>query len=162
MSIYGEGDPFIEWSEANDANDDGAAVLAAEREAGEVTTVNPGLIPVPGTAYEVVWLDGDIYANRHGKIRLTADEARAAARVIGGTWREAAAPSGGRLYFYALTCGHEMANLYEWEPGTGFICRGENRAAAAAHPATVVRLARARDAVPEPVPGSAPAPPDER
>lgn len=32
MSIYDEGDPFTEWNEANNANDDGAAVLAAERE----------------------------------------------------------------------------------------------------------------------------------
>jgi hypothetical protein len=31
--IYAEGDPFVEWNEANAANDDGEAVLAAERQA---------------------------------------------------------------------------------------------------------------------------------
>jgi hypothetical protein len=30
--IYAEGDPFIAWNEANDANADGEAVMAAERQ----------------------------------------------------------------------------------------------------------------------------------
>jgi hypothetical protein len=159
MSIYDE-DPFIEWNEANDANDDGEAVLAAEREADEATA-DPGRTSALGTAYEVVWPDGDIYANRNGEIRLTAAEASATARAVGGTWRAATAPGDSRLYFYKLTCGHETPNLYEQEPGTTLVCRGENRAAAA-HPATIVRLTRVRDIASEPVPGTASAPPDER
>jgi hypothetical protein len=108
-------------------------------------------MPALETAYEAVWPDGDIYANRHGEIRLTAGEARATARAIGGTWRAATAPGDRRLYFHKLTCGHETANLYEQEPGTTHVCCGENRAAAA-HPATVVRLTRVRDIAPGPVP----------
>jgi len=96
------------------------------------------------TAYEVVWPDGDIYANRHGEIRLAAAEASATANAIGGIWRAAGSAADGRLYFYKLTCGHEVANLYVWDAGTAFVCRGADRAAAA-HPATVVRLTRARD-----------------
>ena len=140
--------------------DEGEAVLAAERQADKDPAANPGLMLALETAYEVVWPDGDIYANRHGEIRLTVAEARATARAVGGTWRAARAPGEGRLYFYKLTCGHEKPNLYEQEPGTTLVCRGENRAAA--HPATVVRLTRARDIAPGPVPGTAPAPPGER
>src|SRR6202035_2719745 len=95
--------------------------------------------------FEAVRPDGDIYASPRGKIRLSAAEASAAAAAIGGTWRPAATPSAGRLYYYELTCGHEMANLYEWDPGTQHICRGED-GAAAAHPATIIRLTRVRDA----------------
>lgn len=97
-----------------------------------------------GTDYEVIWPDGDIFADRAGKIRFTAVGARAAARAIGGTWRTATAPAADRLYFYKLTCGHEVPNLYEWAPGTKHICRGEDRASPA-HPAVIVRLTRARD-----------------
>ena len=148
MSTHDEGDPFIEWSEAND---DGEAVLAAEREADVATAADLDLMPALDTAYEVVWPDGDIYANRHGEIRLTAAEARATARAIGGTWRAATAPGDSRLYFYKLTCGHETPNLYEQQPGTALVCRSENRAATA-HPATVVRLTRVRDTAPNPSP----------
>lgn len=42
MSIYDYGDPFIEWNEANDANDDGQAIIAAERQAGESGDDTPG------------------------------------------------------------------------------------------------------------------------
>jgi hypothetical protein len=39
--LYAEGDPFIGWNEANEANDDGAAVQAAERQA-EAEGASPG------------------------------------------------------------------------------------------------------------------------
>ena len=44
------------------------------------------------TAYEVIWPDGDVYANRHGKTRLSFAEAKATARAIGGKWRTAPMP----------------------------------------------------------------------
>jgi hypothetical protein len=47
----------------------------------------------PGTAYEVRWPDGGIYANRHGETVLTEDEAKATAPAIGGTWHRAVPPA---------------------------------------------------------------------
>jgi hypothetical protein len=43
----------------------------------------------PAKAYEVIWPgpDGGTYANRDGETALTADEAIATARAIGGRWR---------------------------------------------------------------------------
>lgn len=35
MSIYDHGDPYVEWNEANAANEDGQAVIDAERRAAE-------------------------------------------------------------------------------------------------------------------------------
>jgi hypothetical protein len=94
------------------------------------------------TAYEVVWPDGDIYANRQGEIRLTAGEASTTARAVGGTWRPATTPAlGRRLYFYKLTCGHEMAKRGTREPGTSHDCRAGGRL----HLGAVIRLTRVRD-----------------
>jgi hypothetical protein len=42
-------------------------------------------------AYEVIWPDGSVYANRHGETILTETEAKATAPLIGGTWRLATA-----------------------------------------------------------------------
>lgn len=105
------------------------------------------------TAYEAVWPDGDIYANRHGEIRLTADEARATAQAIGGTWRHATAPADGRLYFYKLTCGHEIAEQSTHETATSHDCREGGHP----HLAAVTRLTRVRD-----IPAPAAARPDQR
>ena len=44
------------------------------------------------TAYEVIWPDGDVYANRDGGTRLSFAEAKATARAIGGKWRTAPMP----------------------------------------------------------------------
>lgn len=61
-----------------------------------------------GTNYEVVWPDGDIYANRNGEIRLSAAEARATAQAIGGTWRHATTPAAG-----TEVSDQEMSDLEE-------------------------------------------------
>jgi hypothetical protein len=46
--------------------------------------------------YEVIWPDGDVYANRHGETRLSFAEAKATARAIGGKWRTAPMPAAER------------------------------------------------------------------
>jgi hypothetical protein len=105
------------------------------------------------TAYEAVWPDGDIYASRHGEIRLTAGEARATAPAIGGTWRHATAPADGRLYFYKLTCGHEIAAQRTQATAASHDCREGGRP----HRGAVTRLTRVRD-----IPAPAPARPDQQ
>ena len=58
MSIYDENDPFIEWNEANEAGDDGEAVMAAERRAGSA---------VQGQAGDAGWTaDDEAAAVREG------------------------------------------------------------------------------------------------
>jgi hypothetical protein len=55
------------------------------------TPVNQGetVTAVTAKAWEVIWPDGGIYANRHGETVLSAADAEAAARATGGTWRAA-------------------------------------------------------------------------
>jgi hypothetical protein len=43
--------------------------------------------PMNEATFEVVWPNGDIYANRDGQARLAETEAKATAPAIGGTWR---------------------------------------------------------------------------
>jgi hypothetical protein len=103
----------------------------------------PTMTNAPATTveYEVIWPDGDIYANRHGETRLAVAEACATAQAIGGTWRPATTPATGRLYFYKLTCGHEMAMRSARECGTSHDCREGGRL----HLGAVIRLVRVRD-----------------
>jgi uncharacterized membrane-anchored protein len=66
-----------------------SAGLAEVAQAQEKVLARVQSHATPASAYEVTWPDGDIYANRDGEIWLPADEARATAQAIGGTWRTA-------------------------------------------------------------------------
>lgn len=59
MSIYDYGDPFVEWNEANDANDDGEAIIEAERQAEDPGDTAPSYKPRGYRDSEQGYLDAE-------------------------------------------------------------------------------------------------------
>lgn len=73
-----DGDPGIEWGEANAANNDGEAVMRAEREAGEADAA-AGLCEQHGTALPC----GQCAADRESYLRFLQGQSRIAGLLAG-------------------------------------------------------------------------------